>query len=459
MVGATDMDFDIENKRYNFTVGEYLTTDNLFSASSGLTNVVEAIADLEVTDSVAGTFQITNDGSTWVTITDVTAITKFATSGTTLKLKYTAGGTGYLEHMGVLYNPKSVYSEATDVVLPTKNLIINGDFNVYSRGGSFAAAANNTWTLDRWIYKKSGTMVHTISRDTSDIPTETQSDHTSGEVLKMIATTGDAAIAADAYCSMQYRMEGFDVRPLLGNYGTLSFWVKATVTGTYTIAFRAATGSSYVAEYTITAADTWEKKTIVVNFNDTIGTWGIHSDVGLYLDFNVAVGSNYQTTADVWTAGTYLGTSSQVNGCASVDDAFRLSQVKLEVGQIVTPFVPRPFGEELALCQRYFCKSYERGVAPGAVTAVGQFYFLSNNHNSSTHAIYGHVALPVAMRDTPTLTTYSTDGTSGKVEVDSGNVTPTGTGVSESGFYLLGSDPVASTNRRLHFQWTVDAEL
>ncbi len=88
-----------------------------------------------------------------------------------------------------------------------KNLIINGDFDIWQRGTSFAAAANATFTADRWKYIKTGTMVHTISRST-DVPTVAESGHLSNYSLLADCTTVDSSADATDRCGMRYNMKG-----------------------------------------------------------------------------------------------------------------------------------------------------------------------------------------------------------------------------------------------------------
>jgi hypothetical protein len=357
LVDSTTMDHDIENKRYNFTVGETLVTTDLYDSaiSPALTNITECIIDAEITDSVAGTLQVSNDGgTTWVTVTDTTQVVTFTSSGIDLVMKYTAGGTGYIEHMGVLYNPDTIYSPATEVITPGDNIIINGDFNIWQRGTSFVAAPTGTFAADRWSYGKVGAAVHTVARQAVGL-TQAQSGHQSNYRLVVDCTTADASIAAGDLSYLQYNMEGYDFAPLQGNYGILSFWVNATKTGTYCVSFRnSGSDRSYVAEYTVSASDTWEKKTIVVNFNASGGTWDYTTSSGIRINWMLSCGSTFHTTAGAWQTGNYLATSNQVNATDSTDNNFRLAQVKLEQGQVATPWKARQFGDELSLCQRYY---------------------------------------------------------------------------------------------------------
>ena len=140
--------------------------------------------------------------------------------------------------------------------------------------------------------------------------------------------------------------------------------------------------------YTINSANTWEKKTITFTLDASSGTWDFTNGVGLQIRWTLAAGSNYQTATDgVWGTALYA-TANQVNGLDSSDNYFLLTGVQLEKGSAATPFEYRHFAEELALCQRYFEKSYEQSTTPGTATSVGRIFFTSAMAND-----YGYRSL------------------------------------------------------------------
>ena len=337
------------------------------------------------------------------------------------------------------------------------NIIINGDFDIWQRGTSFAAIASSTFTADRFSYQFNISSVHTLTRNTS-VPTFAESGHTSNYSLRLDVTTADAAIADNELNIIRYVVEGHDAAAIYGKSATLSFWVKATKTGTHCVSFTTdiATARSYVAEYTISAADTWEKKTITVLFNDSVGTWDTTTGKGIKIHFGLAVGADYQTTADSWQTGAFLGTSNQVNVLDSTDNDFSLSQVKLEVGQIATPFVPRPFAEELALCQRYFESSYNQGVPPGTATADAQrlkwasyvSIYIRSKFSSEKRAVgTGYVYSPIS----------GTVGTFYDWSATADDNTDVSVAVSTSGIECKNSS--VTDNHLYGVHWAVDAEL
>jgi hypothetical protein len=294
-----------------------------------------------------------------------------------------------------------------------RNAIINGDFGVAQLGTSFAAAAHNDYTLDCWKYIKIATAaVHTISQST-DVPTVAQAGRLHTHSLLIDCTTVDAAIAAGDVCGIVQLIEGYNFKPLAQRAFTLSFWVKATKTGTYCAAFYNSSGDrSYVAEYTVDAADTWEFKTITVSASPSAGTWDYANGIGLGVFFTLNCGTTFQTTPGAWQAGNFRGTASQVNATDDAANNLRICGVQLEAGSVATEFEQRSRQQEVALCQRYINKTYDEGTAPGTVTANGAMALQAAGTAAGNAC--GYRQFPVSMRAAPTLTFYSpNDGATG----------------------------------------------
>ena len=231
-----------------------------------------------------------------------------------------------------------------------RNRIINGGMDIAQRGTSFAAIANATYSMDRWQWAQDGAMVCTVSQST-DVPNNTfQSSY------KVDVTTVDSSIAAGDYAVIVQQIEGYNVRDLIGTTFTLSFWVKSPKTGVHCAQVKnGAVDRTFVKEYTIVAANTWEYKTLTVSGGlITAGTWNWTNGIGLNVAFALAAGSTFQTTADAWQTGNFVATANQVNVMDNTANDFFITGVQLEPGAVATPFERRIFGQELALCQRYF---------------------------------------------------------------------------------------------------------
>ena len=244
---------------------------------------------------------------------------------------------------------------------PNQNAIINGDFNVWQRGTSFSSVANLTYTADRWIYAKSGVMVHDVISST-DVPTVAQAGRLISNSLKIDCTTIDSSIGSGDFNLLTQKIEGYNFVPLAQKAMTLSFWVKATKTGIYCAAFRGG-NRAFVAEYTVNASNTWEFKTISILPSPASGSWDYTNGTGISVDFVLAVGSVYQTTANTWQTGNFFGTANQVNACDSTSNDFFIAAVQLEAGSVATPFEYRTIQQELFLCQRYYEFGYTYGTS------------------------------------------------------------------------------------------------
>lgn len=274
-----------------------------------------------------------------------------------------------------------------------QNAIIGGSLDVWQGATSFAAIAHATKLRNGFTYLKSGTMVHTAARNT-DVPVP--SDGLPNYSVFLDCTTADADIAAGDYCQFRHCMEGYIFKHLKGRTATLSFWVKAHKTGIYCVAFHSSNGDrSYIAEYTVNVADTWELKTITLTFNASGGTWDYINGIGLNISWSLACGSTYHGAAGSWLTGAYSATANQVNGVDSVDNDFRIAWIGLFEGAVKTDFAYRPYAQELALRKRYYHEegggiAYE---APGIVGVIA----------ATTQADMAN-RFPVEMRTAPTIT-------------------------------------------------------
>ena len=335
-----------------------------------------------------------------------------------------------------------------------KNAIINGDFNIWQRGTSFASVAAVTFAADRFYYNKSGAMVHDISRST-DVPTFAQAGRLFNYSMKVDCQTVDSSIGATDLCIIETPIEGYNFLPLAQKTMTLSFWVKATKTGVYCIYLANSNNDrSYVAECTINASNTWEFKTITIAASPSAGTWNYTNGVGLRAGFVLAAGSNNQTTKDTWQSGAYFATANQVNACDSTSNDFYLCGIQLEAGSVATPFENRTIQEELALCQRYFEKSYDLDVSPATISTVGANCF--TNQNTQANRFYS--TFKVTKRTTPTISSYSpTTGAIGKLKGSSADFNSSISDVGHNSFTI--SPDVTTILQVLYYHWVASSEL
>ncbi len=276
-----------------------------------------------------------------------------------------------------------------------KNYIINGCMRIAQRGTSFSNIASGEYTLDRFQYNKgpSGSMVHTINQST-DVPVGQY-----GNSLAVECTTADTSIASSDWCSVDTKVEGYNIRNLLGRQITLSFWAKSSISGTYCVSLRNINvDRCMVLEYTINSVDTWERKELTFTLED-IGSWGVSNGVGLRIGWVLACGSDLQAPAGTWQTSNCIASDSQVNACASssAGNNFKLCNIQLEEGSIATDFEHRPLTIEEALCHRY----YWQISGDNNPICVGCAYTIS--------WWYGVVTFPQPMRIIP-ITSIADDG-------------------------------------------------
>ena len=249
--------------------------------------------------------------------------------------------------------------------LSHRNLIINGAMLISQRGTSQASiTSSGYYNIDRFrTALNTGTV--TTSQST-DAPT----DEGFSRSFKVDVTTADTTLSGTNFLHVQQSIEGQNLQML--SYGTsgaktitLSFFVKSNKTGIYCISLEKTdnTRYDYTAEYTISSANTWEKKTITIvpdsNIQASGGAIDNDNGKGFNLKFVLAAGGDRDNGANnTWNSSTPAhSTSNQVNFLDSTSNEFFLTGVQLEVGNTATTFEHRSYGEELSRCQRY-CQVY-----------------------------------------------------------------------------------------------------
>jgi hypothetical protein len=238
-----------------------------------------------------------------------------------------------------------------------RNRIINGDMRIDQRnaGASMSTASGSSaYTLDRWTIEYSQFSKFTLQQNTGAVtPPVGYTNY-----LGVTSSSAYSAISTD-YFLLEQRVEGFNSADLAWGTAsaltiTVSFWVRSSLTGTFGGAIRNQAGTrSYPFSFTINAANTWEKKTVTIP-GETSGTWLANNSIGLRLALSLGMGSAYTATAGAWAAGNYLAPTGTVSVVGTSGATFYITGVQLEAGTVATPFERRSYGQELALCQRYF---------------------------------------------------------------------------------------------------------
>ncbi len=386
----------------------------------------------------------------------------------------TAGAAGFIKHelggmefdLSAIVQGDVVAGSGTGTAAIVKsiygrNAIINGDMDIWQRGTSFTAVANNTVTADRWKWKHTGAGVVTIDEG------EAGPDGTSPNPLRIDVTTVDSSIAAADIYRVEYKVEGNDATRF--GFGTsdakalsLSFWMRSTITGIHCIAFQnSANNRSYIIEYTVNAIDTWEYKTMTLTA-DTTGTWLYDSGVGLGISFILAAGTDNHGAADTWLATSDRATSNQVNVMDNTSNFFQLARVQLEIGSVATEFERRSWRQELSDCQRYYAKTFPYGTAPAQNAGLdGSISYRCDRATAVADGV--SINFPVVMRATPTFTFYNPSAANAlwRNNTDPGDSGAASTAnTSDKGFFA-GNAQAANdgTAELLSVHYQADAEL
>lgn len=293
----------------------------------------------------------------------------------------------------------------------SKNLMPAGNFttNPWQRNVTFTAIADDAYSADRFRYKNigGGSAVFDVTKN-ADSPTAAQAKIYSTHCLKFACTTTQSIGAGDTLYFYS-AIEGYDFTNIAQRVFTLSFWVKSNLTGTYCVSFlNAGSDRSYVAEYTINSANTWEFKTITVTASPSAGTWNYTNSGGIYTRFTLACGSTFQTTPNSWQTGNFSATSNQVNFASSNTNTIQFALIQVEAGTVATPYELLTQQEVLKYCQRYFTMTFNQGVVPAQASGslLGSLqYRVRHGAASTTDSLY--YRFPVIMRANPTVTMFN----------------------------------------------------
>ena len=279
-----------------------------------------------------------------------------------------------------------------------RNIIINGDMSIAQRGTSATGkTATGYYTSDRFQTSISSAGTWTQSQST-DVPTG-QGFATS---LKLDCTTANGSLSSGSELVLRQMIEGQNLQYLKKGTAnaestTISFWVKSNKTGTYIVEIDDNDNSRNINKsYTISSADTWEKKTITFA-GDTSGALGNDNGSSFRIMFWLAAGTDFTsgTLATSWESTTNANRAvGQVNLADSTSNEWYITGVQLEVGSAASDFEFLPFDVNLARCQRYFQK-----IVSGNSELVGYGYF----QTASSLSI--EITFQTTMRADPTLET------------------------------------------------------
>ena len=276
-----------------------------------------------------------------------------------------------------------------------RNLLYNGNFQCWQRSTSETGlgASSGYFTADRWEIGTSGSAGRFTMNRTAGDPT----GFNYGLVIN--CTTADTSIASGEFLLLQQKLEGQDLQHLKKGSSdaetlTLSFHAKIVGSATDFVFELNDADNSRIVSKKFTLTTDWVKYTYTFPA-DTTGALDQDNANSLALKIWLHAGSDYTsgTLGETWasstTANRAVGNDSLYS---STSNEFYLAGVQLEVGSVATPFEHRSFGEELALCQRYY-----------NLVAQGNGRFIATCYYYSTGGTQGWVNFQTLMRSTPTL--------------------------------------------------------
>jgi hypothetical protein len=296
---------------------------------------------------------------------------------------------------GVTFPDSSLQAAAASPYV-LKNRIINGDMRIDQRnaGASVTPLTSGDWyATDRWRY---------YIDQSSKFSSQQSSVAPSGFVNSILVTSlSSYSVASGESFTLTQNIEGLNTGDLAWGTAsaqtvTLSFWVRSSLTGTFGGSVtNSAINRSYPFSYTISAANTWEQKSVTIT-GDTTGTWLTTNGIGLRVFFSLGTGSTKLGTAGSWAGSDFRGATGQTNVVGTNGATFYITGVQLEQNTSATPFERRLYGQELANCQRYFWKLSAEG-----------FGLAVNGYSAG-----GRLSNPVPMRAAGTISgaTFSVNG-------------------------------------------------
>jgi len=348
-----------------------------------------------------------------------------------------------------------------------KPLIINGDMAVAQRATSVTGVGDGDTgynSLDRWRFSEGGdnSTVFTMSQDT-DVPT----GQGFANSLKMDVTTADASPGSSDAMFLQQRFEGQDLQLLKKGTSsaekiTVSFWVKSSKTGTHILEVQDSDNTRNCSQsYTVSSADTWEKK-VVVFPADTTGALDDDNANSFEVNWWLLAGTDFTsgTLATSFASRTNANRAvGQVNIGDNTSNNFYMTGCQMEIGEFssttLPPFQHESFGDNLKRCMRYYQNSYKKGNALTSTSSNNSVIVTSwNDGNCPFPNMF-----PVPMRDAPTVTLRPRgSSTTGQINSNGTDRSATATDASEKGVsYLTVTSGTALTYSGFTFE--LEAEL
>lgn len=252
-----------------------------------------------------------------------------------------------------------------------KNKIINGGLRIWQRGTSVAGTATTTpanlYQADRFYTFYTGLTAGTVTTYSKGSMSINSTTKITARLTKN-ATAVTTPTGGNYHQGFVYTLEDYDTLDLNGQKMTLSFWFNVSVAGTYSVGIRNLSSATYfVSNFTMvatTATKIIKTFTIPTTYTTATpsGAKGFEIVIGGY---NGTAGSFVTGTLDAFTSGNAFTSTTSTNWLSATSlDYIEIAQVQLEQGDTATDFESRPYQVELAMCQRYYEKSFPPNTTP-----------------------------------------------------------------------------------------------
>jgi hypothetical protein len=316
-----------------------------------------------------------------------------------------------------------------------KNGVINGGFDIWQRGTSFTATS--VYTADRW-YTSTNTG-QTITRQTTSDTTNLPFIQYCARAQRNNGTTNTNALG------ISQSFETVNSLPFAGRSVTLSFYARkgANLSGTFTAVIFSGTGTDQPRNFTATYTG---EATVATSSPTLTTTW-----------------ARYTVTGTVAATATELSVLIYFvpSGTAGAADYFEVTGVQIELGSYATTF-SRASGTiqgELALCQRYFCKTFPLTTTPASAAGQAGSAFGNRAYGAQTAVYVFYWQFPVSMRATPTITTYSPSAAGSAWFDEDGAAKTAAVGSSSNNATTIYNSAAATPNKLALIHATAEIEL
>lgn len=298
----------------------------------------------------------------------------------------------------VISTPDLAYSPYTGF----RNRIINGGMTIDQRnGGASVTPATTAYTLDRWQAIQTTASKFSVQQNAGSVTPPPGFTNYFG-----VTSLSSFAVGAADYYQFKQLIEANNATDL--NWGTanaqsvsVSFWVRSSLTGNFGLILawgsNSANQRSYPILYSISSANTWEYKTITIPGDTTMaaGGFGVGTSAGIQVRFSLGGGATNAGTSGSWATINAQSVTGDTSVVGTNGATFYITGVQLEKGSTATPFEFRSYGQELALCQRYY-----QIIGDGTADCVGY----ATSAASASDSMYITISYLTEMRAAPSAT-------------------------------------------------------